>query len=268
MEPCFAVTVTLMAEVTAFVATLKVTELDPAGTVTDLGTVAFVEPEERATDIPEPAAIPLSETVPIALFPPTRLGGETLIDESEAGFRVSFADGLAVPYVAVIVTDSVLATPLDETTNVVELEPAGTTTELGTDASLLPELKVTAIPLLGAGPFSVTVPTAEVPPAMLVGAIETPVRVGGTTVKAPVAVVVSRVAEILTEVDPLTEDVVTGNVALTEFAGMKTDPGTDAVEELDAKVTVIPPAGAGVSSDTVPVVVAPPTTGFGLSVTV
>jgi hypothetical protein len=75
-----------------------------------------------------------------------------------------------VPLVAVIVTDVDDVTVLVVIGNVAVVAPAATVTLAGTVATEVRLLEsVTTIPLVGAGPFNVTVPVDEMPPFTLVG---------------------------------------------------------------------------------------------------
>ena len=71
---------------------------------------------------------------------------------------------------------------------------------------------------------------------------------------APVIVAVTVVA---------TDDVVMANVADVEPDGITTDVGTAALAELEVRLTVMPPVGAGPLRVTVPVADVPPVTVVG-----
>jgi hypothetical protein len=74
-------------------------------------------------------------------------------------------------------------------------------------------------------------------------------------------------AEIVTEVETRTTEVLTANVALVAPAGTNTLEGTPATPLLLESMTCAPPAGAGALSVTVPVEdCRPPTTLVGFSV--
>ena len=64
------VMVAVVVFVTAFVVTPKVARVAPAGMVTDAGTVAFAEFDERLTANPPEGAAPLRLTVPVPDAPP------------------------------------------------------------------------------------------------------------------------------------------------------------------------------------------------------
>ena len=73
-----AVIVAWFVEATAAVATRKVVNEYPDGTVTELGTVAIAVFEERATVVPEAGAMPSKLTVPIETLPPETDSGKTV----------------------------------------------------------------------------------------------------------------------------------------------------------------------------------------------
>jgi len=65
--------------VTAFVVTVKVWDVCPAGTRTDAGTVAFVLSDDNATEYPPTGAGTSNVTVPVAFVPPDTDVGATRI---------------------------------------------------------------------------------------------------------------------------------------------------------------------------------------------
>jgi hypothetical protein len=82
------------------------------------------------------------------------------------------------------------------TENVAVDEPKGTVTDDGAEADVAFELRLTLIPLAGAGELNVTVPVDGVPPTTLVGVSVNPVRVGGLIVSQALTELGPRVAEI------------------------------------------------------------------------
>ena len=88
---------------------------------------------------------------------------------------------------------------------------------------------------------------------------------GGFTVSTAVCVTPPKIAEIVADVDAVTDVVATVKVALAAPAGTVTLAGTVAALELSESDTAAPPVGAAALSDTVPVDELPPTTLVGLS---
>lgn len=156
-----------------------------------------------------------------------------------------------------------LLTTLVVTVKFALLDPEAMVTLLGTVAEALLLCKVTTAPPLGATPFSVTVPVAELPPVTVCGATLTAVSVAGFTVSAVVAVV-EKVAEITAVLTEETPCVVTVKFALVAPAATRTEDGTVATEVLLLeRLTEIPEGPAAPVSVTVPVEVAPPMTDAG-----
>jgi hypothetical protein len=90
-----------------------------------------------------------------------------------------------------MVTGVDVVTALVLTVNVALLAPAATVTVTGTvAAAVLPLIRETTAPPVGAGPLSVTVPVEGDPPVTLVGfsVSEERVRAGGSTVSEAVLV--------------------------------------------------------------------------------
>ena len=78
MCPSLAVMVAWLVDATAVVATTKVANEYPEGTVTELGTVAIALLEERATVVPAAGAMPSRLTVPMETLPPDTDSGKTV----------------------------------------------------------------------------------------------------------------------------------------------------------------------------------------------
>src|SRR5436305_11989309 len=95
---------TLVDAATAFVETVKVALVAPAGTVTLAGTVlTAVLLLASVTTIPPLGAGPLRVTVPWDVFPPVTLAGLRLTPETATaapGFTASVADRVTPPAVA------------------------------------------------------------------------------------------------------------------------------------------------------------------------
>jgi hypothetical protein len=149
------------------------------------------------------------------------------------------------------------------------LDPAAIVTPAGTCAAdVLLLLSVTAAPVDGAAPLSVTVPVELLPPTTELGDRLTEDNDAAVTVTVALAVPPS-VAEMTEVAVTDTPGVVTVKVADVLPAGTVTLPGTvAAVVLLLASVTEAPPVGAATFSRTVPVELLPPTTLVGLSDTV
>jgi hypothetical protein len=133
--------------------------LDPAGTVTDAGTVTLESLLLRATTIPLAGAGPFNETVfmPVMALPPTTDVGYSEIADNASGFTVRTTVLVTPLYVAEIVTGVSAVTALVPMVNVGEtVVPAATVTDAGTatPGSLL--ASATTAPPAGALPFRVT----------------------------------------------------------------------------------------------------------------
>ena len=123
---------------TAFTLTVvivNVTDVAPAGTVTETGTLAETLELVSVTTTPPDGAAPLRVTVPVTPAPPTTDTGFTVTDLSEteaaAGFTVSAAVFETPPLVAVIVTAVTAVTVVVVTLNVAVVDPAATVTLAG-----------------------------------------------------------------------------------------------------------------------------------------
>ena len=156
------------------------------------------------------------------------------------------------------------------TVNVAVVAPAATVTLAGTVAEAELSESDTLAPPFGAAALSLTVPVEAFPPTTVDGLTETvesvgPVAAGGFTVSTAVCVAPAKTAEIVADVDAVTDVVVMVNVALVAPAATVTLAGTAAAAELSESDTAAPPAGAAALSVTVPVDELPPTTVDGLS---
>ena len=103
-------------------------------------------------------------TVPVEELPPPTELGDTLRLVRAAAVIVSGADCVLAPWAPEITTDALLDTARVVTVNVAEVEPLGTVTVAGTFAFGLLEERLTVKPAALAGPVSVTVPVAGLPP--------------------------------------------------------------------------------------------------------
>lgn len=80
--------VAVVTALTGVVLTVNVTEVEPAGTVTEAGTVALVELEDRLTTVPPVPAAPFRVTVPVELVPPVTVVGDSETELRTAGVIV------------------------------------------------------------------------------------------------------------------------------------------------------------------------------------
>ena len=93
IDPLEAEIVTTVLVNVAFVSAVNFADLDPAATVTLLGTVtSAVLLLDRLTNIPPVGAGPLSTTVPVDELPPLTVLGAKVNEDKTGGFTVSVAD--------------------------------------------------------------------------------------------------------------------------------------------------------------------------------
>jgi hypothetical protein len=221
------------------------------------------------TTAPALGAGPFRVTVPVEEVPPVTDVGLKLTELGAGAFTVNVAVCVVLLNVAEIVDDVLLATALLVTVNVAVVAFAATVTLAATvAAAVLLLLSVTTVPLVPAGPFSVTVPVEEVPPVTDVGLKPTELGAGAFTVNVAVCVVLLNVAEIVDDVLLATGLVLTVNGAVVAFAATVTLAGTvAAVVLLLLSVTTAPLVPAGPFSVTVPIDELPPATLAGLRAT-
>jgi hypothetical protein len=147
--------------VTLEAVTVKVCDVDPCGTVTDLGTLAAVEELESDTVTPPLPAAAVSVTVPVPGCPLEIVEGLTEIPLSAAGagLMVSANVLLTLESDAVSVTGVEVVTLPLVTVNVVDVDPCWTTTLAGTLAAAVLELESQTVQLPeGAAAVRVAVP--------------------------------------------------------------------------------------------------------------
>ena len=160
----------------------------------------------------------------------------------------------------------VAPTPAVEMVKVAVVWPAATMTLPETVAAALLLARETAMPPVGAGPSSVTVPVELLPPTITVGLTVRVVSAGELTVRVAVLETLPSVAVITGEAVLATAEVETVNVAVVPPEETVTDAGTVAAAVLPLlRETTTPAAGAGPLSVTVPVEPVPPITAVGLS---
>jgi hypothetical protein len=168
--------------VTEVVVIVKDALLALAGTVMVAGICAAALLSERLTTKPPLGAGPVKVTVPVDELPPTTLVGFRLNTESPGGVTVKLVVCVMALRVAESVAVTVLAVELVVTLNLALVAFACTVTDAGTWAVVLLEDSVTTAPPVGAGLFKVTVATAVLPPATLVGLTTSDDGTGGVDV--------------------------------------------------------------------------------------
>ena len=266
--PRVPVIVAVVLEPTGKVAMPNVAVVCPPATSTLAGTAAAASSLPSATAIPPAGAGPLSVTVPVLETPPVTVVGS--IDSAMAcgGCIVSVAV-LEPPRVAMMTGVVVDPTPTVETVKVAVVWPAATMTLPETAAAALLLARETAMPPVGAGPSSVTVPVDVLPPTTTVGLTVRVVSAGELTVRVAVLETLPSVAVITGEAVVATAEVETVNVAVVSPDKTVTDAGTVAAAVLPLlRDTTTPAAGAGPLTVTVPVDPVPPITAVGLSASV
>jgi hypothetical protein len=158
---------------------------------------------------------------------------------------------------------------MEVTVKLAELWPPGTVTLEGTVAALgLLEESDTRVPPCGATALKETVPVAFVPPITEVGEMVNDAT-DGVVVSVSVPATLSLVIEAVTCTPkvPVTVCVVAVKFAEVAPAATVTELGTVTFPLLLLSDTESPPVGAAPARVTVPVLLLPPTTGFGLNVT-
>lgn len=241
--------------------TTTVPPLAPSATTSVAGTVATaVEPEAIATDRPPGGAGAFSVTVATEVPPlETVAGDRAMLATATPGVMLSVADLLTVFAVAVRLAE-VTAVTLEVETVTLRVEvPEGTTTLAGTVAAPLPLVIDTWNPSAGAGPVSVMIAVAGLPPTTLDWASFSEERAGGLTVRVAV-LLRPYVAVRVTATWAATGEVVAVKVPLVVPPGTVTVEGTVTAGSLAESATVTPPGGAAAESVTVPVEDAPPIT--------
>jgi hypothetical protein len=155
-DSCTAVTAAAVAE--------KVVELEPAGTVTDAGTVSDELLAVRVTAAPPVDAIPLRMIVQVVDPAGARLDGRQARElvtkegaDGAGGTKVNVALRDAVPSDAVTVSLVLAVTPLALAVNAPDADPAAMTKDAGTVRVLLAPPIVSVTPPLGAAPLRVAV---------------------------------------------------------------------------------------------------------------
>jgi hypothetical protein len=156
----------------------NVAVVDPAATITVVGTDALVLPELSEIETPLAGAGPEIVTVPADELPPTTGVGEIVKAVRDGGRTVSVVCTIVPASVAVITPVVAEDTPDVEAVKLAEVAPDGTVTEAGTETPPPEALRLTVAPPVGAPRVRVTVPVALVPPGTEVGETLTADRSG------------------------------------------------------------------------------------------
>jgi hypothetical protein len=164
------------------------------------------------------------------------------------------------PKVALNVAVWVLVTGTLVMLKVADVCPLFMVAKAGIETTLLVLPSAITNPLLGAGPFMVTVPVALAPPATNGVLRVNPDRAGGLSVRVAGRFTDPSVAVTVTVVDVATGRVLIVTLAVSEPAGTVTTVGTDTAALLATRVTAVPLAPAGPDSVIVPEVTTPPAT--------
>ena len=250
----------VLVAVCVSVVIVNVAVVDPAGTVTDVGTLATVVVALVNVTTTASVAIPVRVTVPVLFVPPfTLVGLRVSVEATRTGLTVIVAVLETPERVAVIVKDDEAVTVRVVIVKVADVDPAATVTLAGTVPIVVDEdARVTTAPPVGAALVNVTVPVTGTPPVTAVTMVVTVDKTAGVgvTVIETVPVLPLVAAVIVAVDDALTLPAVTVNEAVFVPAGTVTDTGTLATAALlDESITTFPPTGALVERVIVPVVV-------------
>jgi hypothetical protein len=170
VELPFAAIVALAVAASGVVVTVNVPVVAPPVIVTEVPGLAAELLDERAIAIPAVGAGELIVTVPVEDVPPKTEAGLSVTLLTDGPLTVRFVVTLTVAC-AEIPTVVFAATAIVVAANVMEFEPAGTTTDTGTVATaVLLDVRVTVTdPPVPTVPFKVTVPVEGLPPDTDVG---------------------------------------------------------------------------------------------------
>ncbi len=157
----------------------------PAGTNTELATVAAGLFEARAIDKPPTGAglVRTNVSVTTVVELPLTVVGESVIVEMAGALTVSALDFVTLLRVAEMTAEAFDVTATVVVVNEADFEPWLTVTDAGTVAAELLLERFTTTPPAGALPVSVIVPTELIPPATLVGLNTRLAGVGAATIR-------------------------------------------------------------------------------------
>lgn len=175
LEPSFAVIAAVLEAGTAFVVIMKWPVCWPGATETVAGTDTIVALELSFTAMAPllVLGIAFKSNEPALGDPPVTVAGSMVTPVTSNGTTERFPNVVTIPALAVSLTTWAVVTALCVIVNVAVSEPAGTVTVAGTFASAgLALVRVTTMPPVGAGPFSITDPVTTVfdPPTTRSGA--------------------------------------------------------------------------------------------------
>jgi hypothetical protein len=205
-----------------------------------------VFPEDNGTTRPPVGAAPLRVRVAVEVVPPTTDVGLNVTLVAEGWTTVKFAVTFVAPSVAVTVAVVFRATGFAVSVKLPNIEPAGTTTDVGTVADAEFDDSMTVVPPAGAKPLRATRPDDVVPPSPLPGLKPTLISDAGLSVRVPVFdSPLGRVPVTMAVVTVPTPEVPTRKFCVVEFGATVTVAGTVTLAVFDDRLTTSPPLGAG-----------------------
>jgi hypothetical protein len=245
---------------TADVATAKVPDFAPPGTVIVAATEALEELDPRLMVSPLDGATLPRLTVPVAPVPPTTDAGFSTTELIDGAFTAKpHVRGVPLNLAEIVALLSA-ATAEVLTMKVLEIAPASTVTLAGTITKDESEVRGIGRPPAGALDPSVMVPVARELPTTVDGVTLTQDSIGGSTSSVRDPLKPLDVAVTVADSAAATGTVVSAKVAeLCPARTMKAD-GTRTKVEFETNATASPPTGAGPLIVTLPVESKPPRT--------
>ena len=265
--PKLAEIVLFAVALTAFVFTVKVIKVFPAGIVTEAGTVTDDRLLVSVTLIPPVGAMEERLTVAVLVFPPATEVGLSVIRDNVGGLIVRVAVWLTVPSLAVNMPTFWTDTARVFAVNVAPVLPAKIVTDAGTTAEGMLLESLTSNPPTGAGLLIATDPLEDCPPSTAIGSRVAETSVGDSRVRVPVFETVPVLPVIDTAFSNATGSVEIVKVAAPSPEVIVTDLGTAAELLLLVRVTTRPLGPAFPFRTTVPTEMMPPGTVEGFMVT-